>query len=688
MAEMFRLNQHTTLEDLYRHTLLFTRDVLHLERCRIVILENEKFVHVCGMDLSQNISDERGMEAPISPEIRQFILSGFPDLYDVIENSELSAMVDGAYQTVGRGWLGCTPIYSTQKKIIALLFNDTAISHTPVNHTKQLITAFFCSYLGAIAELHSTKGILHDTKRLYQNLIHQLPAVTYVLELGSPREDFTQQRTVYISPQVKDVFGYTDAEWLADQDLWRRLLHPDDQKRVLDEIQQAHITGSNFRLEYRALHRNGSEIWIHEQALYPNLSSPPDPLRIQGCMFDITQEKRASEDQKMLQQKLAKAARMESIGLLAGSVAHDLNNILGPVIGYPDLLLDEIPNCEGQVKKDLESVRDSAQDAADVIQDLLSLARRENYELAVIDLNQQVRALLESASFGSILLNNHPHTEIHTDILEVPLCIEASIPHLNKLLRNLIINASEAMEEDGEITVATSIQKKVESFGNVERIEPGEYACLSVGDEGPGLNIDNVAQIFEPFYTTKNLGRSGTGLGLSVVYGVVKDFFGYIDVESNPAEGTRFSIYIPISKKGPDEPIDEPMLPKGRGQVLVIDDIPEQRTLAGRLLTRLGYEPDYAIHGHDALEYFKRGKRPDILMLDMVMEPGFDGLDTYRAILELAPGQKCLIVSGFSANERVQEAIDLGAGMYISKPYSLQKLDLALRRVLYAANPA
>ena len=810
MPALYKLNKLSSLNDLFREAIRIGREILQLERCGIGIIQDDMLRGTWGVDQNQIIVDEQSIRSPINPIIQDVLKSDFKQLYQVSEDTDQFALVNGSIQVIGRGWVACTPIHSGSGTIFGLFFNDTALTGTPSQPEQQNVVAIFCAYLGGVAErletesaladsesrfksiaqqtqeifwttnvdgsaiyylspafetiwghsveeayqqpsiwldailpeyqkivakkflAHAARGDfdeiypirradgqvrwvrdrgfpvrdasgevirvtgitsdvtdqvtteekLRDTEALYKNLIHQLPAVTYVVSLGTPRSDFTKHRTIYISPQVEEMFGYTAAEWLADSDLWLRLVHPGDKERILKEINLANVEGKNFRLEYRTITKRGEERWIHNQALYPDDAPALETKHIQGCMFDITEEKQAHQHQQDLLRKLAKAERMESIGMLAGSVAHDLNNILGPVIGYPDLLLDEIPSGETRFRKDLVAVRDSARKAADVIQDLLNLARRENYELAVIDLNHHAKMFLESPTLESMLLS-HPNTRLRMEIPSDPMFIEASIPHLNKLLMNLIINGSESMAEGGQITVSTALCQKEDSTGSMEPIEPGEYACLSVTDEGSGISTNDLSKIFEPFYTTKDMGRSGTGLGLSVVYGVVKDFYGYIDVTSPNDEGTTFNIYIPVSNKKPETPPKEPeAIPGGGRRVLVIDDLPEQRALAERLLTRLGYDVDTAVHGHDALEYFQQGKRAEILMLDMIMEDGFDGLDTYRAILELAPGQKCLIVSGYSATERVQKAIDLGAGMYISKPYSLQKLSLALQRVL------
>jgi len=206
---------------------------------------------------------------------------------------------------------------------------------------------------------------------------------------------------------------------------------------------------------------------------------------------------------------------------------------------------------------------------------------------------------------------------------------------------------------------------------------------LSVADNGVGIAADDLEKIFEPFYTKKKMGRSGTGLGMAVVWGTVKDHNGYIEVESIEGKGTIFELYFPVDRMKAEE--EKPTLLveyAGRGEsILVVDDVAQQRDIASVLLTKLGYSVKVAASGEEAVEYMKENST-DLLVLDMIMAPGIDGLDTYIKILELHPGQKAIITSGFSETDRVKEAQRLGAGQYIKKPYTLEKIGLAVKAEL------
>jgi len=204
---------------------------------------------------------------------------------------------------------------------------------------------------------------------------------------------------------------------------------------------------------------------------------------------------------------------------------------------------------------------------------------------------------------------------------------------------------------------------------------------LTVSDSGIGISADDMQRIFEPFYTKKVMGKSGTGLGTAVVWGTVKDHRGYIDVQSQEGKGTTFTLYFPVTMKilmGKEETLPQENYMGNGESILVIDDVEEQREIASGILRKLGYSVESVASGEEAIEYLKENQ-VDLLVLDMIMDPGIDGLETYKRILKLRPGQKAIIASGFSETERVKETQNLGAGKYIKKPYTIEKIGIAVR---------
>lgn len=390
---------------------------------------------------------------------------------------------------------------------------------------------------------------------------------------------------------------------------------------------------------------------------------------------------------KEMEARLQRAQKMEAIGTLAGGVAHDLNNILSGLVGYPELLLMDIP--EGsETRIIVETIKRSGEKAAAIVQDMLTLARRGVAATDVIGLNRVVQDYLGSPELAK-LKSIHPQVTIHSDLAPAVFNIIGSPVHLGKTIMNLITNAAEAMPDGGKITVSTQncyVDRPIHGF---ETVLEGEYVLLRVADTGIGISARDMERIFEPFYTKKKMGRSGTGLGMAVVWGTVKDHSGFIDARSIEGQGTVFDLYFPITRQIEKMAAEELPIDRYRGageSVLVVDDIKEQRDLAAFMLRRLDYQVDTVASGAEAVQYIRK-KPVDILVLDMIMDPEMDGLDTYRQILAVSPGQKAVIASGFSESERVREAQRLGAGPYIKKPYRMEQIGMALKEQLVSSFP-
>jgi CheY-like chemotaxis protein len=373
---------------------------------------------------------------------------------------------------------------------------------------------------------------------------------------------------------------------------------------------------------------------------------------------------------------------MEAIGTLAAGVAHDLNNILSGIVGYPDLLLMDLPE-KSPLREPVKIIQKSGEKAAAIVQDLLTLARRGVAIAEVVNLNRIIADYLKSPEHQQVL-SHHPQTKIDTALDPDLLNILGSPLHLTKTVMNLLSNAAEAMPEGGKVRITTENLYLDRPLKGYDTVSAGDYCVLSVSDEGIGMTPEEAERIFEPFYTKKIMGRSGTGLGMTVVWGTVKDHQGYIIVNTEKGSGSSFELYFPVTRKDLAEALPPTRLEdlKGKGErILVIDDVEEQRQIASRMLTRLGYEAHAVASGEEAIEYLGNHSA-DLLLLDMIMDPDMDGLDTYRKILETHPGQRAIIASGYAETERVKEARNLGAGDYMKKPYTLSRLGAAVRKEL------
>lgn len=398
--------------------------------------------------------------------------------------------------------------------------------------------------------------------------------------------------------------------------------------------------------------------------------------------IDITGRKIMKREQDSMRQKLERGERMEVLGTLAGGVAHDLNNILGGIVGYPELLMQGLDEND-KLLKPLRTIHNSGVRAAAIVQDFLTLTRRGVVVTEVVNLGEICNDYLASPEFKN-LITHHPNIRIEKEIAGDLLNTLGSRLHLSKTIMNLVSNAAEAMPDGGNIQLLVQNSYIDSPFGHYEKIVEGEYIRLTVADSGQGIAEKDLVRIFEPFYTKKIMGRSGTGLGMSVVWGTVKDHDGYIEVNSSPGLGTTFNIFFPITRKETNKP--EPPFSftdfLGTGEnILVIDDIEEQRIIATAMLKQLGYNCDSVDCGERAIELMQ-STRFDLLIIDMIMDPKMDGLETYKKVLEINPKQKAIIASGFSETDRVREALALGVKAYIKKPYGLVTIAKTLKKNL------
>jgi len=397
---------------------------------------------------------------------------------------------------------------------------------------------------------------------------------------------------------------------------------------------------------------------------------------------EIEERKRSEAARIQLEVQLQRVKKMEAIGMLAGGVAHDLNNILTGIVSYPDLLLMQLPE-NSSLKDPIMTIKKSGEKATAIVQDLLTLARRGVSANDIINLNTIIAEYLKSPEHQKIL-SFHKGVRIITDFEENLFNLEGSSVHISKSIMNLVSNAAEAMPEGGVITITTKTVYIDHPIGNYEKVNKGEYVLLSVSDTGSGMSTEDSEKIFEPFFTKKKMGRSGTGLGMSVVWGTVKDHKGYIDVQTAIGAGTTFYLYFPVTREQLKvaEPASRVEAYKGNGEtILVTDDVKEQRDIAQRIFSALGYTVNTAESGEKAVEYVEKNA-VDLIILDMIMSPGIDGLETYERILKLRPGQKAIIASGFSETDRIRKCKEIGIKQYIKKPYTIEAIAQAVRAEL------
>jgi len=476
---------------------------------------------------------------------------------------------------------------------------------------------------------------LHEEKEKFRFLVEELPiGVSVIGKEGHYK---------YLNPNFIEAFGYTTEDIPTGRD-WFKKAYPDQEYRY----QVSQIWKNDFR---PVTMETGDQLVIYE---------------------DMTEQKR-------LEAQFRQAQKMEAIGALAGGVAHDLNNILSGIVSLPELLLMDLPQ-DSPLKKPILTIQKSGEKAATIVQDLLTLARRGVAVKEVVNLNHIIFEYFKSPQYEKIK-SFHPDMQVETRIEDDILKIEGSSVHLEKTIMNLISNAAEAMLNGGKVTISAKnryIDKPIKGY---DEVKEGDYVVLNVADTGIGISPEDMERIFDPFYTKKTMGRSGTGLGMAVVWGTVKDHKGYIDVKSTEGKGTTFTLYFPVTRKemAKDESLFSMEDCIGHGEsILVVDDVEEQREIASVMLRKLGYSVTSVSSGEEAMEYMKNNSA-DLLVLDMIMDPGINGRETYERIIKFHPEQKAIIASGFSETEDVKKALELGAGQYIKKPYTLEKIGIAVR---------
>ena len=558
-------------------------------------------------------------------------------------------------------WVGDLPLVSIQGKVTPTIQNIFMIRSTDDT------PPFIANLLIDISDRKRIDAALREALEFRERILAESPiGLSIYNEYGN---------CIVANQSLADVIGAT-VEQICQQNY--NHIRSWQVSGILEEAKIAIREGKKRRCEIETKSSFGKDVYL-ECFFVPFKALERDHLLFMAN--DIS-------EQRALRAQLQRAEKMEALGTLAGGVAHDLNNVLGGLVAGPDLLLSELP--EGHpMRRIVAVIAESGHRATAIVQDLLTLARTGVSVMEVTDLNDVVRRYIKSPEHNA-LRRASPEAQVKVDLQDDLLKVMGSPVHLAKVVMNTVSNAIESLlHKSGHVHVSTRNQYIDRPVRGYDRVKEGDYVVLKIADDGVGIPEESQARIFEPFYTKKMMGRSGTGLGLAVVWGVVKDHKGYIDVQSEDGKGTVFEIYLPATRRAAEsKPTTRMEEYLGQGEnILVIDDVAEQREIANALLTRLGYTVSTVSSGEEAIAYLEN-KKVDLLVLDMIMDPGMDGLDTYREILKLHPKQQAVLVSGFAETERVKEAQRLGAGRYVRKPYTMVSIGLAVKEALLKGQSA
>ena len=497
----------------------------------------------------------------------------------------------------------------------------------------------------------------------YRMIVEQVAAVSYIAEIGLRGE------WLYVSPQVEAILGYSSEEWLADSSDWLRHV-PLEDHHIVHAAEEKSGRGEAFQAEYRITRKDGRVVWVSDTAVVVR-GSDSHPV-MEGLIVDIT-------DRKQLENQLQQSRRMEAVGRLAGGIAHDFNNLLTIIKGYAELAVNRA-GIQPELVADVQQIGNAAERASTLIRQLLAFSRKQVLQPKSLDLNASVEGLDK-------LLNRlmGAHIQMTTVCGKNIGTVKADPAQIEQVIMNLVVNARDAMPNGGQLTIETS---SVELDANYARdhatVKAGPYVMLAVSDTGVGMDLETQAHIFEPFYTTKGGGR-GTGLGLSTVYGIVKQSGGYIWVYSEPGKGTTFKVYLPCVEEtvAPVSAATEEFVNrKGTETILLVEDEEALRELARTILASQGYSVLVAESAAQAEQLATSGSREIHLLLTDVVMPGVSGRELARRITAQNARTRVLYMSGYTDNVIAHGGV-LEAGVaFLQKPFTPRTLAQKVREAL------
>jgi two-component system, cell cycle sensor histidine kinase and response regulator CckA len=520
-----------------------------------------------------------------------------------------------------------------------------------------------------VTQFKGTQEELRRSEKRYRDLFNSVSDLIYTQDL--------EGHFLSANRAMTEIFGYELEEFIGHKttDFMKPELRPLFYTEYIERIKkQGHNEGVT---SYFA--RDGRKIYLEYRSrlIKPGIGEP----YITGIGRDVTERILAEKEIKKLNKQMLQAQKMEAVGTLAGGIAHDFNNLLQGILGFTQMLLMEKNGNDPDTAK-LKQIEKAAHRASELTQQLLAFSRKVESNLRPVDLNQeleQVRNLLERTIPKMIAIELH--LEDHLNV------IRADPAQLEQVIMNLGVNARDAMPDSGKLVFETENVTLDQEYCKAHLgARPGRYVLLSISDTGQGMDRETLEHIFEPFFTTKGVG-SGTGLGLAMVYGIIKGHGGYIMCYSEPGEGTTFKIYLPVMEGDParneTETNRNAAVPEGGSEtILLVDDEEILRDIGKDILEKFGYTVLLAADGESALELYRENPEDiSLVILDIVM-PGMGGKECLEEILKVNPQAKVVMASGYSINGRVKEVLDGGARAFIKKPYELKRVLGEVRKVL------
>jgi len=510
---------------------------------------------------------------------------------------------------------------------------------------------------------------LRESKERFRRLVESTHAVTW--ESGPQRRQFS-----YVGPQAVEMLEYDLKDWYEDY-FWQKHIHPDDRERVIKEFDVKTAQSDEFEIQYRFTSKSGKSVWL--QDIVSIIRRSGEAQRMQGFLVDITERKQAEQEREELESQLRHSQKLETIGTLAGGIAHDFNNILGPIFGYTELALHDLDD-KTRVREELAQVLKAAERARDLTGQILLFSRQGEEERKPLRIQLIIKEVIKflKASFPATIQLKHRIDNNCKPIM-------ANATQIHQVLTNLCTNAYHAMREKGgvlnlKLETETWSEEMSRSMPRLEKTT--EYVKLTVSDSGHGISPHIVERIFEPFFTTKAVGE-GTGLGLSVVHGIVTKHGGDISVMSRKGEGTDFYVYLPALESAGDMDVDEKTsLPVGNETIMCIDDEKEIVNMEKITLERLGYKVlAYSSSARALADFKKEPHMADLVLTDQTM-PELTGMQMAGEMLKINPDLPIVLLTGFSESVTEEAVKKAGIREMLLKPFSIGQLAGILRSAL------
>jgi PAS domain S-box-containing protein len=521
---------------------------------------------------------------------------------------------------------------------------------------------------------------LHAARRAseqrFRDLVQGLDAIVWEADAASLR--FT-----FVSHRAEGLLGFPPEHWLREPDFFALRIHKDDRERAIGQCRAAIATATDHEFEYRAMAADGRVLWLRD-IIHVLRDSGGRPRQLRGLTVDLTERKRSEVALRESEDQLRQAQKMDAVGQLAGGIAHDFNNLLMVIQGDSDLIRRKLPE-EHPLRRNVDGIREASQQAAALTRQLLAFSRKQVLALKVVDLNGIVggmQAMLERLVGETIQLVFVPKPDLGY--------VKADPSQLEQVIMNLTVNARDAMPDGGRLTMETDqLELDAPAAAGHGAATPGRYAVLAVSDTGCGMDEATKARLFEPFFTTKEPGR-GTGLGLSTVYGIVRQSGGHIWVYSEPGHGTTFKICLPVVAAEPDRagPVDGGGKTRGAETVLLVEDAPRVREVVREILEMNGYAVLEARHGQEAIDLSQRHAGPIQLMVTDVVMPQMSGRELAQQLVRTRPDMRVLFMSGYTDTAIVRHGVLEAGTAFISKPFTPDALAAKVREVLDAPKPA